>query len=220
MRTASTQYSETFLAREIFGPLWGSIVLAAVASSEHISLPFDQQLRVYVEETNAGAWEATCEQIERVTCIAPEIIKMLRDEAPWLADRREIYDSDGLNAELALAMPETGFVEYDYQMQGAREAALRGARRLLIKVLEAILTARFCFAPHKEDLDMEKSLLNVLSALCPLLGAVVTSSEPSAVTQSLLQEWREKRLTELLRTAEPNFRDWLRSTFMGSESRS
>lgn len=170
-------YSQTFIGREAFAAIWGTVVLCAAAKEvDQIQFPFDPQLRRFVAAHEKDI-AALLRAVERFTGLDDDIMRIASADAPWADAKDQYRDRDSLKMELVLASLEpsrlvgtNAFDRTELNLETIREACADQLERLL----EALISGRWSFfagarSGNEKWSEFANSLEELLSHLSPIL---------------------------------------------------
>lgn len=194
-------YSQTFLARDIFGPYWSAVLLGVLAESQP-EFPLDQSLRLYAAKTASDRGEVLA-LIQGAGGFAPEVMDLAETEAGWAPGGAEGGFDETLVAGLLSVMVGKK-VDLDFgDAEMLATACHSAATSILSDFIGALHAASFVAGhPPIEAVRYSKRALVLLGRL---LGRAAPTSDISDLGY---EAWGRQRLTDALTSADHRFVSW------------
>jgi len=189
----NTDYSQTYVGRDIFAAIWALSILAALSNSCKITLPFDKDYMSFVENKRK-AISKILDLVASFTGLSKQVMDLAESEAPWNFVPKKnynYYDADSLNAELSITSGTRGYTEYNYDdMDNLRLGLERSINAQLVKLFDTLLQGRFCFNSDKEC-SCSLLIIDIFAEVEILLGECVQPNKNFLLT-NIFSKWRKE----------------------------
>lgn len=203
-------YSQSFLGRAIFGPLWGITLFAAIGNTKPIKLPFDAGYKFYMAK-HQKVIENLLNNISKLTNLDKLVMAIALDEAPWLMTKKNYYDSRNLDCEFALYSGERKWIEYDYSdSEEISRVSSNRIKQQLIIFFNALFEARFCFYNGKEG-NLPFQCQVIFQDILYLIGKLNLYYDVENMFAKIYHEWSQKEVPLILIEGEyeSDYQCWL-----------
>lgn len=188
-------FDGTVLLHDLLGSLWRTINLTALIHHDKVEIPFDPQLKVFLNQ-HEGKWNQLIAEIRRFCDVPPEMMEREGLYSPWkeLSPTSTSYDARGVTIEIILATKEYEWIEIDFANQGeVQQLAQKALAPCLRRIIPQLLTMRHFFTGSEsyEPQELETCLL----PLEVILGSAWQAGSATLV-QSLLDHQSTRKGTK------------------------
>lgn len=197
-------YSQSFMARDIFGPYWCLVLLGALVESSPPFHSFDAAMRAYAERVEP-ARRALLQHVRELGVFDDDVMEIAETDSWWREDPKDppAYDADMLAALVTVACEGPELVHLDTREQLVAECT-RAARRQISRLLSAFMPAVHVAGLTAQDAAPLCARLFELSA--EIAGPALSDI---ALARILAEDFSEERYADA--DGDPAYIEWERA---------